>query len=336
MALEFGQIERENLPLAKATTAALVEPCPTISNALPPNVQRPDPKPPQVPWETPVLLFFQDDAEDNFFLRGTTITVGPAGALLSVSGAVTVGQSVLLINSQTNAEVPCRIQSVETGAGGEQRVGVEFPANSPDFRGIVESPPESTRSLKWYVISAALFLGLAILWISTLDRTRATVNASWIPAAKSLAAEDASLIPGSDSSRLAVASDFDTDAASWLRGFGQQVSGRIPGDYSGVGESSAYILIGKQNQRRVVILASGECRYDAEYPAVAFAARIPKELISKIKWDDASPPDAGGDGLLIVRAADSPSSSVVLFLWGNRVVSGHPIDYRQIPFSELH
>jgi hypothetical protein len=339
MAVETEQIQRKNVPLVKEIEGALVAPCltvPTVSNDLAGNVQRPATRLPQVPLETPVLLFFQDQAEDHAFIRGTTITVGPSGAHLSVSGEVAVGQSVLLFNSKTHAEIACQIRDVNTDANGERRVDLEFPVDSPSFWGIVERPIESKRSLKWYFISAACFLGLAAVWFSTLDRTRAEVKTSWIPGSQSVATDDVSLIPGSDTARLAVASDFDSDAVSWLRGSGQLVSGRIPGNYSGASESAAYILIGKQNQRRAVILATGESRYDAEYPAIALAARIPKELIQKIQWADASPPDASGDGLLIVRNAGDPASAIVIFLWGAGIASGHPADYRQIPFSELH
>jgi hypothetical protein len=143
------------------------------------------------------------------------------------------------------------------------------------------------------------------------------------------------MIPGLERSRLATVEDFDSDAVSWLRGFDQQASGKISGAYSGFSESTAYILVGRENERRVVILADGQRRYDAEYPVIALAARVPKGLIQEITWADPSPPEADGDGLLIVRAADAPASGVVLFLRRTRVVSGNPADYRQIPLRQL-
>jgi hypothetical protein len=86
----------------------------------------------------------------------------------------------------------------------------------------------------------------------------------------------------------------------------------------------------------VIIFAGGELRYNAEYPVIAIAARFPKELIEKTSWSDSSPPESSGDGLLIVRAADSPASAVVLFVRPDQVVTASPTDYRQIPYSQSH
>src|ERR1700688_872694 len=150
-----------------------------------------------------------------------------------------------------------------------------------------------------------------------------------------MAPEDALIIPGLDRFRLATEEDFDPDAVSWLRGFGREASSKIPGVYSGSEKSSAYIFVGGDNARHVVILAHGLLCYEAEYPAIAVAALVSKQLIQKINWADPSPPESDGDGLLIVRAADAPASGVVLFLRGIRIVSANPADYRQIPLSQL-
>jgi hypothetical protein len=196
-----------------------------------------------------------------------------------------------------------------------------------------KTKPSGWRALKWPMFALAASAALLTLWTaarrSTDDGTAALQNA----ASPGVAPEDALVIPGIERFRLARVEDFDPEAVSWLQGFGRQVSGKIPGAYSGSGESIAYVLIGKENVRRVVILVNGQKRYDAEYPVIAVAARIPKELIQKISWADPSPPVSDGDGLLIVRAADAPASSVVLFLRGTRVVSANPADYRQIPLS---
>jgi len=149
-----------------------------------------------------------------------------------------------------------------------------------------------------------------------------------------VAPEDASRIPRIERTRLATVEDFDADAVSWLRDSGQQVSGKISGFYSGSKTSNAYILVGKANERRVVIFADGELRYNAEYPVIAIAACVPMELVHKINWAEASPPESDGDGLLIVRAADAPASGVMLFLRGSQVVSANPVDYREIQFGQ--
>ena len=128
--------------------------------------------------------------------------------------------------------------------------------------------------------------------------------------------------------------DFDPDAISWLRSLDQQPTGKISGFYSGSRKSNAYILVGKDNERRVVILAGGQLQYNAEYPRVAIAACVPMELVHQINWAEASTPESDGDGLIIVRAADAPASSVVLFLRGSQVVSASPVDYREVKFGQ--
>jgi hypothetical protein len=189
------------------------------------------------------------------------------------------------------------------------------------------------RVLSWPVLLLVALVALFTLWI-VARRSSAGPATTGNSASPGVAPEDVRMIPGIERLRLATAEDFDPGAISWLRGLGQQVSGKIVGVYSGARNSSAYIFVDKNNARRAVIMAYGEASYNAEYPVIAVALRIPKELIQKISWADPSPPESDGDGLLIVRAADAPASGVVLFLRGTRVVSGNPSDYRQIPLGQ--
>src|ERR1017187_648128 len=205
----------------------------------------------------------------------------------------------------------------------------------PIKAGTGAAKPKGSRVFKWLILpmaAAALFT----LGIATRKSGHVGSAANENPSLTNVSVEDAGKILGLERLRLATEQDFDADAVSWLRSSGQLVGGRIPGLYFGAFESNAYILVGKANERRVVILAAGELRYNAEYPVIAIAARVPKELIQKISWADPSPPDSDRDGLLIVRAADSPASAVVLFLRGNQVASANPTDYRHFPFSQLH
>jgi hypothetical protein len=137
------------------------------------------------------------------------------------------------------------------------------------------------------------------------------------------------LISDSDNFRLATTADFDPDAISWLHGSSPEASGEIPGAYSGADKSDAYVLIGKNGMRRVLIMANGQVRCDAQYRTIALAVRVPRISMEKIDWSR-PPGESDGDGLLIVPTADQLGSSVVLFLNGQQVVSGTPIDYRQV------
>src|ERR1019366_9415338 len=183
----------------------------------------------------------------------------------------------------------------------------------PIEAGTGAAKPRGSRVFKWLILPVAA-AALFTLWIATRKSGHAGSAVNENPSLTSVSVEDAGKIPVLERLRLTTEQDFDADAVSWLRSSGQLVGGRIPGLYFGAFESNAYILVGKANERRVVILAGGELHYNAEYPVIATAARVPKELIQKISWADPSPPDSDRDGLLIVRAADSPASAVVLFL----------------------
>ena len=199
---------------------------------------------------------------------------------------------------------------------------------APAIERRVQVRPRVSKGMMVALIASAVLLMAWMAMRSSNDRTGAKGQPAGV------APEDASRIPRIDRTRLATLEDFDPDAVSWLHDSGQQVSGKISGFYSGSKKSNAYILVGKDNERRVVILAGGQLQYNAEYPRVAIAACVPMELARKIKWADAVPPESDGDGLLLVRAADAPASGVVLFLRGSQVLSASPVDYREVRFGQ--
>ena len=199
---------------------------------------------------------------------------------------------------------------------------------APAIERKVQARPRVSKGMMVALVASLLLFMAWMTLRSPNDRSSANEKLAGVEP------EDARRIPRIERTRLADAADFDPDAVSWLRGSGQQASGRIPGFYSGSKKSNAYILVGEANERRVVILAGGQLQYNAEYPRIAIAACVPMELVRKIKWADAVPPESDGDGLLLVRAADAPASGVVLFLRGSQVVSGSPVDYGEIRFGQ--
>jgi hypothetical protein len=133
--------------------------------------------------------------------------------------------------------------------------------------------------------------------------------------------------------RVADESDFDPNAAAWLRANRKPVSGRVTGDFAGRGaaQDNAYLLRAIDGRWRVVLLVGGENLYDTQYPVIAIAARVPREAVNSIEWVGGKPPQPiSGDGLLIVRKPDDAASGVVLFANGTRIVSGVPVDYQNI------
>jgi hypothetical protein len=154
---------------------------------------------------------------------------------------------------------------------------------------------------------------------------------------------DATLIRKAKDWRLVAAEDFGPNAAAWMRDNGQELTGRIPADFSGRNNQRdvAYLLVpaagpeGAQpaasGQRRVLLLVEGTNLYDAEYTEIVGAARIPKEAIANIEWGKNPPqgtPD--GDGLLIVRRSGDFASGLVLFVSDKHIVSGVPANYQQV------
>jgi hypothetical protein len=185
--------------------------------------------------------------------------------------------------------------------------------------------------LIWAGAGLAIVLAFVIFWTGRSSTTPSAAPDAGSSVVEGMAPEDARIIPNLGNFRLAAERDFDPLAVSWLRGLGQQPSGDIVGQYSGSGQSHAYVLIGNDHQRRVVIVAGGQVRCDAEYRTVAIAALVPKEFLPRISWDDTSPIESEGDGLLVVRSASDPGSGVVLLLSGDQVVPRVPVDFHQIP-----
>ena len=193
---------------------------------------------------------------------------------------------------------------------------------------------EATKSrvaglFNWPMVASGICLVLVACWIGIPNHRAAVPVAPWVPVSQILASKEANMISDSDNFRLATMADFDPDAISWLHSSGRLASGEIPGAYSGTDKSDAYVLIGKNEMRRVLIMANGQVRCDAQYRTIALAVRVPRILIEKIDWS-LPPGESDGDGLLIVPTTDHLGSSVVLFLNGQQVVSGTPIDYHQV------
>lgn len=196
-----------------------------------------------------------------------------------------------------------------------------------------DAEPIGWRFLSWPTFALAGLVGLIVLFVAISYGSRTAA----VPAASAgiagVAPEQARLIPGIENYRLAMPADFDQAGVSWMVNSGQQVAGEIPGSFSALGQSNAYVLAGKDGMWRIVILADGKLRCDAQYRSVALVARVARGAIQKIVWATPPPIDSEGDGLLVVRSVNDLGSAVVLFLRGGQVVSGTPSGSWQIPLS---
>ncbi len=150
------------------------------------------------------------------------------------------------------------------------------------------------RVLKMPAVALAALVAFLILWTSTRRSGDANSAATGNALPAGVAPEDASRIPRIERTRLAITADFDPDAISWLRGSDQQANGKIPGFYSGAKKSNAYILVGKANERRVVIFAGEELRYkcrisDHRYcclrsHGVGSSSQLGRRYNTRIRW----------------------------------------------------
>ena len=149
-------------------------------------------------------------------------------------------------------------------------------------------------------------------------------------------AEVAQGVPDAAGFSLATKEDFDPAAVSWLETQGQKADVQIPGNYTGFGESHAYLLRRKDKSWRVLIISDGRVCSDVRFRNVAVVARVPKEYMRSIQLNEPTPPEFDGDGLLIVGSADKPATGVLLSLHGSDASQSHPADYRQIRLSDAN
>ncbi len=156
------------------------------------------------------------------------------------------------------------------------------------------------------------------------------------PLPSGMAEEVARQIPEVLHWRLAKPGDFDSDAVAWLQQQGQPAEGSVRGVFAAdAPEESAYVLkpISAPNgkEARLVILINGRVRFDATLPEVAIAARMPKDRISSIDWRGRAPIGApDGDGILVIQRYQDPSSALVFFSSGVRLLTGHPRDFHTV------
>ena len=304
---------------------------------------------PRLRLEIPILVSFPGESSYD---ECETVEVGALGALLASSGTMKVGQELFLTNPNSWEQITCHVRHVTPRGAGVSHVGVEFASESNEFwdaavrssgaaafpavhEEIAKLTPKRWRALSRPTIVLAGMTGLIFLFlfVARSDKSKSRSAPATRAIFQDVALEQARLIPGIENYRLATPADFDPDAVFWVKNSGQKVSGEIPGAFSAFGQSQAYVLVGKDAKWRIVILANGKLRCDAQYRSVAVVARVPKHAIEKIIWADRPPVGSEGDGLLVVRTANDPGSAIVLFLREDEVVSATPAGYWQIPPS---
>lgn len=144
---------------------------------------------------------------------------------------------------------------------------------------------------------------------------------------------DASVMLRLEGWRVAEPADFGPAAAGWLRGSGQEPSGRIEGDFVGDGSATdaAYLLVNQSTgKKRIVMVGHGSGFYDVEFDRLDGVGRLRKRYLDGVPWEKplVAPPD--GDALVLVLDGNDPASGVVVYLNERRVYSAKPADYQRI------
>jgi len=289
--------------------------------------------------------------DDMFDARFYTRTDHPTQAKMFVGGKVVIQHLQKLCCS------PHTFFSITTGAMELSELTIPTPYTGHHVTDHLESMAKLARALedmpgaetikvhklekeKSHIIRGAIVVGIIAAVITVYAATsgpRGGISvhelADTEPPPAGMTPLDASQIQRLRGWRLATAEDFGPTARAWLRDNGQDISGRVTGDFSGrnVLRDVAYVLVDPEGHRRVVVIVDGINLYDAEYPEIAGLARIPKGAIADIDWGKYPPqgtPD--GDGVLIIRKRGDLGAGLVLFTNERRVVSAVPVNFTQI------
>jgi c-di-GMP-binding flagellar brake protein YcgR len=74
----------------------------------------------------PVIVHGQNEMGEKFCVRAMTYSLNQQGALLSLEESVVPGQSLLLVNENTNRSAETRVAHVRRDRDGKRMVGLEF------------------------------------------------------------------------------------------------------------------------------------------------------------------------------------------------------------------
>ena len=201
-------------------------------------------------------------------------------------------------------------------------------------------PPEEaapsvwTQTPIWVAMASTALIVIGLFTYVNAKSSRARVQAAPQPApfVSDVPASIAAQIPDAGSWRLAQPGDFDPRAADWAAQQHTATNGRVTAKFTTEdSKDEAYVLLNpKTSERRVVILINGVVRFDANLPELALAARIPAGNVSNIEWKAKPTSPADGDGLLVLRRFDDPSSSIVIYYSGLRALTAIPADYHRV------
>lgn len=185
----------------------------------------------------------------------------------------------------------------------------------------------------WVAIASTALIVVGLFTFVNAKSLRTPVQAAQpAPFVSDIPVGVAAQVPDAGSWRLARPSDFDPRAGDWASQQHTELSGSIAGSFTADhSQDVAYVLVNpKTSEKRVIVLVNGALRFDATLPQLALAARIPAGNVSNIEWKAKPTLSADGDGLLLIRGYDDPSSSIVIYYSGLRALTAIPLDYHRV------
>lgn len=202
---------------------------------------------------------------------------------------------------------------------------------------LAPKPHRNWLRVGYFAASALILITLGVL--AFLERPSRNVEAQ-LPPKPTPAAIPAALaaqVPQLQGWHVGEPRDFDSGAISWLQQQGQRASGQVTAKMnSEESQDSAYILKRDPGQpgtntSRLLLFINNQERYDAEMPQIAAAGRVSKDRISSMEWRGRGPSGSpNGDGIIVVQRYNDPSSAIVFFLSGPKLLTGVPKDFRAI------
>jgi hypothetical protein len=87
----------------------------------------------RVSMALPIIVHGQNDLGEKFCVRATTRSVNKQGALVAMDEMVVPGQSLLVVNENTNRSAETRVAHVKRERDGKLYVGLEFVNEDNNF-----------------------------------------------------------------------------------------------------------------------------------------------------------------------------------------------------------
>lgn len=198
------------------------------------------------------------------------------------------------------------------------------------------------RARNWFRVgyvtaSVLLLVGIGIVEVAEQRATKA--QAEVIPAQPVLGIPPAlaAQLPQLDGWHVADGSELDINAGAWLQQQGQTATGHLTANVnSDQSEDDAYVFKRPPgppgtNPARFVLFINKQKTYDAEMPEIAAMGRISKDAISRVEWRGQRPPDApNAGGVIVVQRYGDPSSAIIFYMSGPRLITGVPKDFRAL------